>query len=253
VKDDVYLVSERLNPLSPNQAQGIRKIIPTPPVGYEDFLCNFGTGTYCDELIVWAPRMVAEMLEELRPLLLDSIDMFRDYGPVPDLRYNEMIPIANSLNGDHFVVMPPDTTEIFMIPRHDDAVYSLPDGFLDLFNWKRSHHENEYGEAYGRSPDFRYFETDFNRASTDLFTAESFELHDIAYKLTNMLSDKEVRRIEEREAVFLFPRAIQEGRIQLTQSEGDQRVGVQISFDRDCSSVIASINQYLESIGFYVI
>ncbi|GEM_PF-6798321 len=252
MKEDVYLVSENLNPLSPNQAQGIRKMIPAPPEGYEEYLCNYGTGTFCDEIVIWPPKKVTEMLKEFRPLLLDSVEIFRDYGPVPNLRYHEMIPFAHSHCGDHFVVMPSDTTQIFMIPRHDDAVYSLPEGFHDLLNWERSHHQNQYLHPYECSSEFLYFETDYNRAGTNLFTAASFDLQEVAQQLTQMLDDQEIRRTEEADAVFLFSRVIQ-GRIQLTQPEGDPRVGVDITCDRSCCNIVAFIIERLESMGFYLL
>lgn len=244
---DPYLVNLRKDP-AVFPTDWILTLPHSPPRGYAAFLDTLGFGQYCDFLTVLDPPRILESLASTRDSVATMLDSIRTIDSLPDVILTDLMPIAHSIDGD-FVVTSAAAPELMIgVPRQDFGLYSLPDGFSDLLNWSR------YGESRGEyvyRPPFRYFESFLDRSSVSLFTKGRQVLSDVAKLLEDELNHCEVRRIDDEGGVLLFARAI-DGRIQLTQSPTDSRVGIGITFDRKHLEAIVQIEQKLVARGFNV-
>lgn len=122
----MFLTTDALDPSRKNKLESIdANTLKTLPVDYLDFLDNFGTGTYCDEVYITYPDV------ENIPLT------FADYTDFWDLDENysvkdllNSIQIGNTANGDIICVTASRLGNIFVLPRHDTSVISF-NSFVD--------------------------------------------------------------------------------------------------------------------------
>ncbi len=245
---EVYLVNRRLERLDHDAIVQLGHLISPIPAGYEEFLSTLGFGTFCDFITLLRPSDIADKLHSVRECVNHVLKLFTADNAIPSGNFAECVPIAISDDGDYLVICPDRPKEIFAIPRHDDAVYQLPEGLGDLLRWKRS---TDGASKYVYQPPFQYFESFIDRSRIELFTAREFTLSAVADSLLQRWKDLEVRAIPGETVVLLFPRAI-DGRVQLTQSHGDPRVGIHISFDRQHKVEVNHALDELQSQGFYV-
>jgi hypothetical protein len=245
---NVYLVNRRLERVDAGELDRVREFLDPLPEGYAEMLSILGFGTYCDFVTLWRHREIATDLESVREAVKVSLGW---YSPdsIPDADFDRCVPLAMTLDGDYLVVCPDRLGEVFAIPRHDDSVYRLPQGLRDPMDWKRCDASRRGG--YVCPPPFRYFESFVGRCNVSLFTGDRFKLTEIAEWFKTQLAGEEIRSICDDGCTILFPRAI-DGRVQLTQTLGDPRVGIDVRFDRDAAAIVESLVTDLERQGFYV-
>ena len=252
--DDTYLVTEHLNAASPSELDRISDILSHEPAGYVDFLRQLGTGTYCDFLNIASPTdWLPDLTEEFREIESQYVDWFPNYGESDSPRFDDAHCIGRSIDGDYLVSKPGMPIHVF--PRHDDSLYILNEGLRDPLDWKRC---DVPRRDYVYHPPFRYFESDVDRSMVSMFTAGSHNIEDVRGRILDKLPSGPTREINDESddgiathLILLFPRSIQ-GRVQLTQSPGDRRVGIMISFDTNCRSTVDALIGHLAHDGFYV-
>lgn len=246
--DDVYLVSEKLVLISQAELNELQAWLAAPlPRGYREFMTTLGLGTYCDFMQVLAPSRIREAREERQEFVRQYyLDFWGEKEGSPSL--DDVVAgvcFASTIDGDEVYYLT-DRDRMFVLPRHDDVVFWLEAGFEDPLVWRSSvRRANVY------RPPFRYFEpAGEDRRIIEFFTAESFDMLALERQFRAQWSGQEVRSIPGPESAVLFPRVIQ-GRIQLTQSRGDRRVGVRVDFDSECSAEFERFAAELRAMGFY--
>src|SRR6267142_2741425 len=100
--DDVYVVSDKLAPVSQQQLDRARAALDTEfPPGYDDFMLKFGKGDYSAYLRPYDPDRVVSELSSNRE------NFATDYWTEGELRLTDaertsLIPFADTIDGDMF-------------------------------------------------------------------------------------------------------------------------------------------------------
>jgi len=252
--NETYLVSESLNRIPTSELDLVSTILGHEPVGYVDYLHQFGTGTYCDFLRIASPiGWLADLTDEFREIEPQYLEWFPNYGVGTLPRFDDAHCIGRTIDGDYLVSKP--GFPIHVLPRHDDSLYVLNDGLRDPLAWTRC---DKPSRNYVYQPPFRYFESDRDRNIMSLFTAGIHEIDEVRKLIADNLPPGPIRHITVEtddgaaaSIIRMFPRVIQ-GRIELSQSQGDTRVGIMLSFDAYCDDSVETLVVHLERRGFYV-
>lgn len=249
-RESTYLVSEKLSPASNAELDSLETWLEAPlPRGYRAFMATFGAGNYCGFINLLSPDDIRRSCEQRRAILRQYYAEFWSKS-VPELPVDQAVQgvlFACTDDGDEVYYYPQQGRSLFAMPRHDEVIYRLPSGFDDPLDW----HSPVREQTYVFQPPFRYFFPESNEyRSVELFTRGSFNIHDICRLIEQRWAGQETRSIWGDFHVHLFLRALQ-GRIQLSQSEGDSRVGIQIQYDRHCSEKTESLVADLTAMGFY--
>jgi hypothetical protein len=104
------------------------------PAGYREYLMELGRGELCDFLRVRAPREVLRSLNQDRESRHAWAELLREglceSDALTDEDVAEAIVFATSAEGDDYFCCPRFGPELFELPRHDDVIASVPDGFV---------------------------------------------------------------------------------------------------------------------------
>ena len=133
--DEIYVVSDKLVPLSQEQFERARLALETEfPAGYDQFMLKFGKGDFSGYLRPYDPDRVVSELASNRELLTED---YWDRGKLRLTREERMklILFADTIDSDLFAFPPGAPKEIFVLPRQDNQIFKTGPTFLDLLNW----------------------------------------------------------------------------------------------------------------------
>jgi len=136
--DDVYVVSDKLAPVSKDQLDRARAALDTEfPPGYDDFMLKFGKGDYSAYLRPYDPGRVVSELSSNRESLAT------DYWTEGELRLTDaerttLVPFADTIDGDMFAFLPKKPKQIFVLPRQSQELFKTGPTFIHLLNWAAS-------------------------------------------------------------------------------------------------------------------
>lgn len=106
------------------------------PLGYREYLTTLGYGELCDLLQVRPPEVVKEHLEQKAWELESIVNGSRDGWWKPSVLTPEdlegAVTIADTAEGDLFIVCPRLAPRLFELPRHSDVIREHQNGFWDV-------------------------------------------------------------------------------------------------------------------------
>ena len=256
--DDIYLVTPKLQTIAQEEIERLEKILGMPlPKGYAEYMTRLGVGDYCILLRVYSPERILAEYREVRQRWDEYFFWEAGKGVLPKEEALKCFIFADTIDGDEIIAHPDMSDRLFVLPRHDDAIYWIPRSFGAPLEW---HGQNG---PIREEPAFRYFESWRDRKYREFFTAkELFSITDLAPYFCDfwMQFGKQALRIKDYETeeegevdkiAIVFVKEIG-GRIQLVQAlPDDKRMSVRIDYDADSEEEVAIFGTFLTEMGFY--
>jgi hypothetical protein len=223
--DDVILISSRIQAVPVAEVEALEQHLGFAlPDGYRDFITRFGEGDYCDLFRIYPPVRIREEYASYRDAWegwyyeYEGVNHWFFEGSehiLSEAQLQACIIIGDSFDGDEIVYYPPQPDKLFVLPRHDQRIYTLKADFSDLHIW------------IGEKPRLKLFTPWHNRAHLD-FRSNIFSLDQATClaKFRQRWGDHFIMLDDESDAwswnlIFFLP-AIG-GRVQITQDEGVTR------------------------------
>lgn len=231
-----YLVTPKLRLPEAAQVDALEAALGAPlPAGYREYVLQWGSGVYGNLLVVQMP-------EDILASRTDEAGFVREWyaefwGEKSDLTQTDAVdawPFAYTLDGDKIRYCT-RRQALFVLPRHDDKVIWMPQGFVDPLDW---------GHAR-QAP--RTFDSGLDRTVRELFTAQASTVDALAGVIGQHYTT--AQRIDAPWGAVLMLPALH-GRAQLTQAPGDHRVGLRLEFDAALEPV--ALLAELERLGWFV-
>lgn len=133
--DDIYVVSERLVPVSREQIDRARAALKTDfPCGYDEFMLRFGKGDFSGYLRPHDPDRILDGLVSNREWLGHNYWDAKDSG-FPSGAGANLVLFADTIDSDAFAFLPGKPEVIYVFPRHESRIYRVGRSFLELLNW----------------------------------------------------------------------------------------------------------------------
>jgi hypothetical protein len=143
--DDVILISPKIQPVPVAEVEVLEQHLGFAlPGGYRDFITRFGEGDYCDLFRIYPPVRIREEYASHREYWqgwyyeYEGVDHWFFEGSQHILSEEQLqacIIIGDSFDGDEIVYYPPHPDKLFVLPRHDEQIYTLKADFSDLHIW----------------------------------------------------------------------------------------------------------------------
>lgn len=238
----LYLVTPKLRRADPARVAALADWLGAPlPRGYARHVTELGSGLYDGRLIAALPDEIMATTQDEQAFIREWFDEL--WEEADDLTLDEAaraVPFAHTIDGDK-IFYSVARAALFVLPRHDDRVYWMPQAFDDPLDW---------GPHAPPAPSsaWRSFDSGLDRATIELFTAQSLALADIIACV-----DRHVTAAHRQDApwgTLLYVPALH-GRIQLTQAPGDARVGMRIDHDITLQLRARALQADLEKMGFF--
>jgi len=247
--DAVYRVSTRLVTIPESHVVALEQILGIPlPHGYYTFMTTLGLGIYCDVVALFPPEQIlAEYTEE--------VDGWASFWENPDAvlsreQLQVSIPLGKSIEGDQIIFCPTYPERLFVLPRHDNVIYWIPEGFKALLHWVSA------AGVINEQPAFTYFEP-FRK------DRQQHGLHNehpslplpalvqaVRAQWTLPVAHELHQDTEDYHYILLFLPTIG-GLVQFEQVlDGDPRVNVSVSYDPEHANVVVALAEGLKVFGF---
>ncbi|MDQ8032853.1 MAG: hypothetical protein REJ50_12620 [Bordetella sp.] len=241
MNDAPYLITPKLHLATDAEVQALADWLGQPlPAGYADYVTRLGRGAYDNRVIVRPPPEIPAETAPEQDFVREWFDEF--WGEDPSITRDEAargIPFGYSVDGDK-ILYSRERAQLFVLPRHDDHVYWMPRGFADPLDW---------GEGPNLRSPFLTFDSGIDRATVELFTAQSLRVAQVAEAITAHLPA--AHRLDAAWGTLLYLPTVH-GRAQLTQSPGDTRVGARLDYDAGATAALAKVLDALEALGMFV-
>lgn len=151
--EDIYRAGSRLELASAEDVADAESALGTRlPRGYPEFLTTLGTGEINGWLRLYMPSKILNELEFFQSVMQDFFTWDRERSALSQARAAECIPMADTGWGDWIAFHPADPDTLFSLPRNDDAISRIGEGFEEALDWLC-----ESG-ALAPALSFRYFE-----------------------------------------------------------------------------------------------
>ena len=134
--EDVCVVSKKLTITDEAELTALEKTlgIALPP-GYREFMTILGYGEYCSNLAVYSPSEVLERTASYRR----DWDKYFFWEEGADVLSKqavlESVIFGSSFEGDQLIYHPVEPKGVFVLPRHDWKIYTVPEGFFNPLSW----------------------------------------------------------------------------------------------------------------------
>lgn len=237
-----YLITPKLQRATDADVQRLADWLGQPlPAGYAEYVTEWGAGTYDNRVIVRLPAEIIAETPAEQAFVRESFDDF--WGEDHTLNRDEAaqgVAFGSSLDGDK-ILYSRQRHALFVLPRQDERVYWMPQGFFDPLDWGTD------------GPVLRSalvsFDSGIDRATVELFTARALGVDAVAAAILRFTPA--AHRVDAPWGALLYLPDVY-GRAQLIQANGDKRVGVRLDYDTDRSPPVASIVAALEALGMFV-
>jgi len=126
------------------------------PLGYKEYVTTFGLGEYCNYIRVEMPSKILSEHEEHQQFL-DKY-WFWELGEeiLSKEKAKESIEIASTVDGDVIIFHPTNSSELFVLPRHDDMLYRIGSNLYEAIDWLCVGRNSDTG-GVGETHEQRYF------------------------------------------------------------------------------------------------
>jgi hypothetical protein len=108
------------------------------PTGYRDFIARFGEGLLAGYLRVYPPHQILTGDNNVQAWR-ERIDEYWFWDAGRDVltkgRALECVIVADTMDGDEVVAHPSEPDRLYVLPRHDEMIYTAGDGLLPAIEW----------------------------------------------------------------------------------------------------------------------
>jgi hypothetical protein len=219
------------------------------PADYRAIMTTFGVGTYCGFVYFWHPGEIPRQTQVYREIWARYSEFFwpqSDRILALDQALRSFV-LAITIDGDEIIFCPPPRDSFYVLPRHDQVVYTMPQGLSDPLVW-------EGGAGAGvRIPALPYFESHRGRGHVELSTHRTDLTIDSVYDLIvphlshGQGSIPRDAGAHSMVALFKDERAI----VSLVAGGGDdRRVRVRIDFNLTQTTAVDALISHLIALGF---
>jgi hypothetical protein len=165
---DIYLVSDRINPVNPRDVDKLERAIGSLPCDYRGFMTHCGReGELCDEIRVWDPRLILGNVEKERKYQTwEHCTAYRDPGPLTPDDFRDLWPFGTTVNGDSLVYFPRHPGTLFNIRHGEDRIARHPRAFSEAWGLGGSRsHPFPYFDPKGKHRRHRSFQIETRRGT----------------------------------------------------------------------------------------
>ena len=237
-----YLVTPKLRLAGPARVAALAEWLGAPlPSGYARHVTELGSGLYDGRLIVWLPDEIMAATGDEQAFVREWFEeLWEEEDDLALADAARAVPFAHTIDGDK-IFYSVARAALFVLPRHDDRVYWMPRAFDDPLDWGLQ-------APAAPAPAWRSFDSGVDRATIELFTAQSLALADVIACVGRHVTA--AHRQDAPWGSLLYVPALH-GRIQLSQAPGDARVGVRIDHDITLEPLARALQADLEKMGFF--
>lgn len=244
---NVLLIDEDLELVAAEELDAIEHAIGCSlPTDYRTIMTTFGVGTYCGLISFTHPNEIPARTKRSREIWAEHLEFFwpQSDSVLPiDLALQSFV-LATTIDGDEIILCPPAQDNLFVLPRRDEVIFTMPSGLRDPLAWKGP------GPGPEASP-FRYFEPFRGRGHVELLTQRTDLTTDSVYRLMlpRLSQDAEqVPRIEGDASMVAFFKG-EKSKVYL-MAAGDRRIRVRIEYNLRQTNAVDALILDLVSIGF---
>lgn len=264
---DVLLVDDNLDVIAEEVLDGVEHTLGCRlPTDYRAVMTTFGVGTYSGLINFFHPNDIPMQTKRSREIWTQHSDFFwpQSDSVLPmDLALQSVV-LSTTLDGDEIVFCPPaqgrpiaiglsywrsvTANGLFVLPRHDEVIYTMPCGFDDPLVWD--------GAPAGNEPEtrhFRYFVPWRGRGHVELFTQRTdLTIDSVYHRVLLHLSQAaaSIPRIEDDGGMVVFFRNEKSTVYLHTTGGDDRRIGVRIEYNVAQADAVETLIEELVSIGF---
>jgi hypothetical protein len=243
--DDIYIVSDKLVPVTQEQLDSARAALGTEfPPGFDEFMLKFGKGDYAGYLRPYNPERIVSELSSNREAFAT------DYWTEGKLRLTDaeraaLIPFADTIDSDMFAFLPKKPEQIFVLPRQSQELFKTGPTFIHLLNWAAN--SGELVEPF----DLKYFQPWNENASLRLNNpARAYDVDEIeSFFKTIGAPDYRVRG-KKQQSIDFFIRKYGAHLSYLLMDDYQQFI---VGFDSPCAAQFLSLlTRALAGKGFQI-
>jgi hypothetical protein len=130
------IIESPLNVATPEEVQSVAASLKVLfPDGYQDYVTTLGHGDYCGYVRVYMPSSVLAEYKTWQNLWREYFFWEEEPEVLNKDRVVESIAIADTIDGDMVVFHPSNSTELFVLPRHDDYIYKIGSNLYEALDW----------------------------------------------------------------------------------------------------------------------
>jgi hypothetical protein len=248
---DVYLVSTDLLLATLSEIEALEQelAIKVPP-GYTEFMTTLGFGEYCYNLVVYPPQQI---LSEYRAAQASWQDYYFWEDSADVLTKEEIIQsiiFGQSFDGDKIIFCPAKPSQLFVLPRHDLDIYSIPSNFFEPLEWYDSQNNRVYSPI-----NFKFFTPYQNRSFLTFSNPqENVEVAALTKILYEFFTDSAIPQFQPYGSVLMLFMASIGGQIHISIRDPEEKYAssIQIQYASDHFKEIEALTEKLVALNFSV-
>jgi|SRR5215211_832480 len=247
---DVLLIDDNLDLVAEEVLDNVEHTMGCRlPTDYRAVMTTFGVGTYCDFVCFTHPDEIPARTKQSREIWAKNSDFFwpqSNFVLSIDLAMQSLV-LATTADGDEIIFCPPAQGRLFVLPRHEEIICTMPLGLGDPLVWEA---------ASGSAPEthhFRYFEPSRGRGHVELITARTDLTIDSLYQriLPRLAPGAESVPTIEGDGLLVAFFQSERSRVQLTAGgANDRRIRARISYNLGQTIAVGALIEDLVSTGF---
>jgi hypothetical protein len=144
--NSVHRISRHIQPIVRAEVKQIEAHLGIQlPLGYTEFITQFGIGLYCGFFRIYSPEQIKQQYFDQRKLwdrqyFIDNLGIRHWFFEgsediLSETELQESFVIGDSMDGDNLVFYPPHPDKIYILPRHLTAITWVKADLSDLHWW----------------------------------------------------------------------------------------------------------------------
>ena len=264
---DVMLIDDNLDVIAEDVLDSVERTLGCKlPTDYRAVMTTFGVGTYGGFINFFHPSDIAKQTKRSREIWAQQPEFFwpQSDSVLPMDLAPQSIVLSTTLDDDEIVFCSPaqgrpiavglphwrsaTTNGLFVLPRHDEVIYTMPRGFDDPLVWDGAPANNEPDTHH-----FRYFVPWRDRGHVELFTQRTDLMINSVYRpvLLHLQRGAEpAPRIEHDGGMVVFFKHEKAMAYLRTAGDDDRRISVRIEYSVTQAGAVGTLIEELVSIGF---
>lgn len=151
----------KLTLAAPDEVDAVEaKLNVSFPAGYKEYVTILGQGAYCSYIRIDMPSAILSGYREYQQFLDEY--WFWEMGEdiLSKEKAIESIKIGDTIDGDVILFHPSNSSELFVLPRHDDMLHKIGGNLYEAIDWLCVYRHNPHSGSVGETHERRYFVPD---------------------------------------------------------------------------------------------
>ena len=134
--DSVQLLDENLAAVSPAEVDHLEAQLGTTlPKGYRSYITTLGAGVLNDTIRVYRPTFIGQQYRDFQARWAEYWLWDESESVLPKARALECIIVADTLNGDEFILHPTQPDTVYLLPANQSTIYRFIEGLDEALTW----------------------------------------------------------------------------------------------------------------------